>query len=91
MMNIPDLTGLVKELAPIVAAIASVATVYLGRTIHALVNSAMAAVKEDLRLANERIGQLQTIVTALVEKHPESVSVPSVLMIPPAYPPTIAK
>lgn len=90
-MNIPDLTSLVRELAPIVAAIASVITVYIGQTIHTLVNSAMAAVKEDLRLANERIAKLQNVVSTLIEKHPESVVVPPVLMIPPAYPPTIAK
>lgn len=89
-MTISELSELVTSFAPIVAAITGVITVYLGRTIHRLVNSAMTAVKADLAIANQRISALQDLVAALtVNKH--GVSVPAEMMVPPPLPPTVAK
>lgn len=92
-MDIKAVTELVVAFAPIVAAVTGVITVTLGRTIHGLVNSALAAVKEDLRLANERIEALQAWVI-LVSERPKGaprLAIPARLMQPPSTPPTVAK
>jgi xanthosine utilization system XapX-like protein len=86
-MTFSDVSEVLKASAPIVAAITGVITVYLGRTIHTLVNSAMTAVKADLALANARIVALQTIVKDLQATN----LIPPPLMIPPPIPPTVAK
>lgn len=94
-MTTDESINLIKAISPIVAAIASVMSVFLGRTIHKLVNSAMTAVKTDLALANERITALQTLVSALSTQPPtgerRALNVPAELMVPPATAPTVAK
>lgn len=89
MMTALDLVELVKAVSPIIAAITGVIAVYLGRTIHTLVNSAMTAVKADLALANQRITDLQALVTAISAKR--STIIPPEMMVPPPSPPTVAE
>lgn len=88
-MSVQDSVAVLQALAPIVAAVAGIITVYFSRTIHALVNSAMTAVKADLQLANNRIADLQSLVIVLSKER--KVEVTGELMIPPPVPPTVAK
>jgi len=54
----------INAASPIVAALAAVWAVKLGRTIHSLVNSNLHKVQSDLAVATARIGVLEAYIVA---------------------------
>jgi hypothetical protein len=79
--------SIMPTMAALIAAIVGIFNHIQGNKIHVLVNSNMTAVKTDLALANDRIAELQKLVSSLTNRT-ESASVEK-LMTP--IPSTVPK